>query len=112
MCRRDSANARPDWVETYRYQPGLLIWYWDTSYGDNNVGDHPGSGLILPVDAHPTFQHWADGELMRPRILAADSTFGTQKVKAFTVHKNSQQSTIRQQPAQRTFCLLYTSRCV
>ncbi|MBK8469854.1 MAG: immune inhibitor A [Actinomycetales bacterium] len=97
------ANARPDWVETYRYQPGLLIWYWDTSYGDNNVGDHPGSGLILPVDAHPTFQHWADGELMRPRILSADSTFGTQKVKAFTVHKNSQPSTIRQQPAQRTF---------
>ncbi len=34
--------------------PGrALIWYWDTSYTDNNVGDHPGEGLILPVDAHP-----------------------------------------------------------
>ena len=54
-------NTRPDWVETYPYQNGLLVSYWDESQTDNNVGDHPGSGLILPVDAHPTFHHWPNG---------------------------------------------------
>ena len=47
-------NTRPDWVETYPYQNGLLVSYWDESQTDNNVGDHSCSGLILPVDAHPT----------------------------------------------------------
>ena len=42
-------------MEFFRYNPGALISYWDTSYSDNNVGDHPGGGEILPVDAHPTF---------------------------------------------------------
>ena len=62
------ANTRPDWVEHYPYQDGLLLSYWDSRRRDNNVGDHPGKGLILPIDAHPTFHHWADGTLMRPRI--------------------------------------------
>ena len=35
------------------YQNGLLINYWDESFGDNNVGDHPGGGLILPVNSQP-----------------------------------------------------------
>ena len=30
----------------------------------------PGCGPFLPVDAHPTFCHWPDGTLMRPRILS------------------------------------------
>ena len=46
-------NTRPDWVEHFPYQDGLLIWYWDTSYSDNDVGLHPGEGEILPIDAHP-----------------------------------------------------------
>ena len=70
------ADSKPNWVESYPYQDGLLITYWDTSQTDNNVGDHPGKGLILPVDAHPTFRHSYDGQLMRPRILSFDSTFG------------------------------------
>ena len=31
----------------------MLVWYWDSSFEDNNVGDHPGGGLILPIDSHP-----------------------------------------------------------
>ena len=96
-------DSRPDWVETYPYQPGLLIWYWDSSYTDNNVGDHPGAGLVLPVDAHPTFWHYADGQLMRPRLLAYDATFGVKATTAITVHKNSQASTIPSQPAVSRF---------
>jgi immune inhibitor A len=96
-------NSRPDWVEHYPYQDGLLISYWDESFGDNNVGDHPGGGLILPVDAHPEFSHWPDGTLMRNRILAYDSTFGTDATDAITLHNNSVAATIASKPAVKTF---------
>ncbi len=56
-----------------------------TQYADNNVGDHPGAGLILPIDAHPTFHHWADGTLMRPRITTYDSTFGLEATDPITL---------------------------
>ena len=94
---------RPDWVETYPYQNGLLVWYWNEQYADNNVGDHPGGGLILPVDAHPSFHHYADGQLMRQRLLAYDSTFGTEPTDAITIHKAGQAATIPSQPAVNVF---------
>ena len=46
-------NTLPDWVEHFPYQDGLLISYWDSSFTDNNTSQHPGGGLILPIDAHP-----------------------------------------------------------
>ena len=47
------ANTKPDFVERFPYQNGLLVSYWDTSQADNNTSAHPGEGLILPVDANP-----------------------------------------------------------
>ena len=41
---RLARQQAPDWVEHYPYQNGLLIWQWDTSQADNNVGAHPGAG--------------------------------------------------------------------
>ncbi|MFI9360562.1 immune inhibitor A domain-containing protein [Kitasatospora sp. NPDC053057] len=79
--------AKPNWVEHYSYQPGLLIWYWDESQTDNNVSAHPGHGLVLPVDSHPTPMKWSDGTLMRPRMQGFDSTFGSRRVPALTLHK-------------------------
>ena len=73
-------------MEFFRYNPGALISYWDTSYSDNNVGDHPGAGEILPVDAHPNFNHAPDGTLLRPRILSYDSTFSTKPRDQQTIH--------------------------
>ena len=96
-------DSRPDWVESYAYQDGLLISYWDTSFTNNNVGDHPGGGLILPVDAHPTFHHAQDGTLLRPRILSFDSTFSKQDTKAITVNINSKPTTIPAQKGVDTF---------
>ncbi|MEU4653833.1 immune inhibitor A domain-containing protein [Streptomyces sp. NPDC023723] len=81
------ATTRPDWVEHFPYQNGLLIWKWDTSQADNNTGDHPGTGLILPVDAHPTALKWTDGTLMRNRFQAYDSPFSTYRTDALTLHK-------------------------
>ena len=79
----------PNLVEHFPYQDGLLIWYWDTSQADNNVGDHPGEGLLLPIDAHPDILHWSDGSVARPRIQSYDSTFGLQATDAITLHNIS-----------------------
>jgi immune inhibitor A len=76
-----------NWVEHFEYQDGLLIWYWDTSQNDNNVGDHPGQGLLLPIDAHPKILHWSNGTTARPRIQSFDSTFGIWKVPPLTLHR-------------------------
>ncbi|ROQ27081.1 immune inhibitor A peptidase M6 [Streptomyces sp. PanSC19] len=65
-------NTRPDWVEHYANQNGLLIWLWDSSQTDNDVANHPGAGLILPVDAHPAPLKWSDGSLMQPRLQGYD----------------------------------------
>jgi immune inhibitor A len=87
--------TRPNWAERLPYQDGLLISYWNTQYADNNVGAHPGAGLILPVDAHsrllyePTDDEGTDrtdGESWRPRIQSHDSTFGRQTTDRITLH--------------------------
>lgn len=96
-------NTTPDLVETFPYQDGLLISYWDESVLDNNVGDHPGSGNVLPIDAHPTFHHYADGELVRPRILSFDSPFSNQSTRSIKIHKNGQPTTIPSTAGVGTF---------
>ncbi|MGW7378593.1 immune inhibitor A domain-containing protein [Streptomyces sp. NPDC054794] len=80
------STTRPDWVEHYPYQNGLLIWKWDTSQADNNTSVHPGVGLVLPVDSHPTALKWADGTLMRNRIQAYDSPFSLYGTDGMTLH--------------------------
>ncbi|MEU5308187.1 immune inhibitor A domain-containing protein [Streptomyces sp. NPDC021562] len=85
------STTRPDWVEHYPYQNGLLIWKWDTSEADNNThtgdGGHPGTGLILPVDSHPAPLKWSDGTLMRNRVQAYDSPFSLYATDGITLHK-------------------------
>ena len=96
-------NTKPDWVEHYPFQDGLLISYWDETFTDNSVGDHPGGGLILPVDAHPSHEHWANGQYMRQRIQSYDSTFGLERTDRITLHLNSEPTTIKSKPAVRLF---------
>jgi immune inhibitor A len=96
-------NTTPNWVEHFEYQDGLLISYWDTSFADNSVGDHPGGGLLLPIDAHPTLEHWSDGTLMRPRIQSRDSTFGLERVPSITLHTNGVPTTLPGKAAVRVF---------
>jgi len=87
--------TRPDWVEHFPYQDGLLVNYWNAQYADNNVGAHPGGGLILPVDAHPGLLYEptddegtdrTNGESWRPRVQSYDSTFGLEKTDRITLH--------------------------
>ncbi|MEU9731964.1 immune inhibitor A domain-containing protein [Streptomyces sp. NPDC048002] len=80
------STTRPSWVEHYPYQNGLLIWKWDTSQADNNTSQHPGTGLILPVDSHYKALKWADGTPMRSRIQAYDSPFSLYGTDGITLH--------------------------
>ncbi|HEY3505040.1 MAG TPA: immune inhibitor A domain-containing protein [Actinocatenispora sp.] len=80
-------DSRPDWVEHFPYQNGLLIWYVNYAYEDNNTIAHPGGGLILPVDAHPTALKWSNGTLVGNRIQPYDATFGLRPSPALDLHR-------------------------
>ncbi|WUC83719.1 immune inhibitor A [Streptomyces sp. NBC_00536] len=79
-------SDRPQWVEHYAYQDGLLIWLWDTSQKDNNTSVHPGAGLILPIDSKAKPLKWADGTLMRNKIQPFDAPFSWYSTDDITLH--------------------------
>lgn len=82
-------QSKPNTVEHYPYQDGLLVWYVNSFYGDNNTSQHPGGGQALPVDANPQALRWSDGTVARNRIQAFDATFGKGKSDAFTLHRET-----------------------
>lgn len=97
-----------NWVEHFPYQDGLLVWYYDTSFPDNNVGDNCASGrcggLYLPVDAHPDLLIRPDNGLVwRPRIQSYDSTFGLDKTDKICLHANSIEQCYGGLPANKVF---------
>ena len=71
-----SADGLFDYAERYSYNPGLLITYWDTSVGNNNVSQHPGEGRILPIDSRPQPLQRSDGRYWSGRVQTHDATFG------------------------------------
>ncbi len=98
------ANTKPDWVEHYPYQQGLLISYWDTSVADNNTSQHPGTGRNLIIDSRPrpTINLWT-GQPWRARIQVYDAPFSKRKADTLTLHWNGQESKIRGEKAAATF---------
>ncbi len=82
------ANTRPDWVERFPYQNGLLVWFANGEFTDNNTSAHPGAGQVLPVDARPAPVVFPDGVKLGNRRQPFDATFGTEKTDAVTFHRN------------------------
>jgi len=100
--------ALQNWVEHFPYQDGLLVWYYDTSFADNNVGDACASGrcggLYLPVDAHPALLLRPDNGLVwRPRVQSYDSTFGLEPTDVVCLHANSAQQCYGGMPSNPLF---------
>lgn len=79
--------TRPNWVEHFSYQDGMLVWMVDHSVADNNTSEHPGSAYALPIDANPAALTWSNGSLGRSRIQMFDATFGLQSTDATTLHR-------------------------
>ncbi len=79
----------PNKVERFPYQNGLLVWYWNTAYADNNVSQHPGAGESMPVDARAAALTWSDGVVARNRIQSFDATFGLERTDPITLHRDT-----------------------
>ena len=81
--------SAPDRVEHFPYQDGLSISYWNAAAADNNTSRHPGSGLVLPVDARPRALLWPDGAPVRNRVQSYDATFGAEPSEGIELHREA-----------------------
>ncbi|WP_169818282.1 immune inhibitor A domain-containing protein [Shimazuella kribbensis] len=58
------------------YDSGMLVWYYDGSFGeDNQTGFHPGEGFLGVVDAHQIGHYWSDGKVGSTRYQVNDAAF-------------------------------------
>jgi immune inhibitor A len=81
------AYTRPDWVERFPYQTGMLVWLVDQGYADNNTITHPGVGYALPVDARPNTLTYSDGTSPSNRREPFDAVFGLHALDSVCLHK-------------------------
>ena len=77
----------PNWVEFFKFQNGMLVWYVDHSQGDNNSSQHPGAGLTMVVDARPAPFTYPDGTYPSNRRQPFDATFGLEPTDETCLHK-------------------------
>ena len=61
------------------FNEGLVVWYADTSYGDNWVGVHPGNGFLGVVDADQHVNSWNDQSVASTRYQVHDAAFSIDK---------------------------------
>jgi len=81
--------SKPDTVESFPYQDGLLVWYVNSFFEDNNTSVHPGGGQALPVDANATALKWSDGTLVGNRLQPFDATFNVGKIDPISLHRET-----------------------
>ncbi|MCK9823721.1 immune inhibitor A [Nocardioides cavernae] len=79
--------TKPNWVEFFKFQDGMLVWYVDNSYTDNNVAEHPGAGYAMVVDSFPNSLTYPDGSSPSNRREPFDATFGLDTVDPTCLHK-------------------------
>lgn len=95
---------KPDYVDHFAYQDGLLINYWDTSQANNQTKNHPGAGLLLPIDAHYKALYRIDGPIWRNRIQTYDSTFTLSRTDGIpNIHQAGVLSPVPSLPAVKKF---------
>ena len=80
-------TTKPDTVERFPYQNGMLVWYSNGFQSDNNTSQHMGAGEALPVDARGTALRWSDGTVARNRIQSFDATFGLEATDPISLHR-------------------------
>lgn len=62
------------------YDQGLVVWYVDESYGDDNwTGIHPGEGFLGVVDADQHTNYWSDKAVGSTRYQMHDAAFSLNK---------------------------------
>jgi immune inhibitor A len=81
----------------------LLVSYWDTSQTDNNTSVHPGSGLVLPIDARPAVMRTSSGRPWRGRVQTFDAPFSLRPSRTMVLHDEGRANLIRGTKAQPLF---------
>ena len=79
--------TKPNWVEFFPFQDGMLVWQIDKSFTDNNVSAHPGQGYAMVVDSFPNSLTYPDGTSPSNRREPFDATFGLDTVDNVCLHK-------------------------
>ncbi|HEU0287553.1 MAG TPA: immune inhibitor A domain-containing protein [Nocardioidaceae bacterium] len=79
--------TRPNWVERFPFQNGMLVWMVDQGVADNNTSEHPGFGYAIPVDARPDSLTYPDGTSPSNRREPFDATFGLEATDQVCLHK-------------------------
>ena len=95
----------PDYVDHFPYQDGMLINYWDTSQRNNQTRNHPGQGLVLPIDAHPqALKRCGTATNWRNRIQTYDSTFTLDRTDGIpNIHHGGVLCPVPSLPAAKSF---------
>lgn len=96
-------TTRPDYVDHYAYQEGLLISYWNLRFADNDTFEHPGEGRNMIIDSRPQPLYNLTGNPWRARVQVYDAPFSLKKADSFTLHINGQAQYVRGQAAQPLF---------
>ncbi|NUT42759.1 MAG: M6 family metalloprotease domain-containing protein [Thermoactinospora sp.] len=94
---------RREIFERFPYQDGVLVWLWDTFYSDNNTQNHPGEGMILPIDARAVPLQWKDNTLVNGRVQVFDATFGLRPADRVALHKDGALTVFPSTPAVPAF---------
>ena len=97
------STTKPDWVERFPFQNGMLVWYVDGEYTDNNTRVHAGHGEVLPVDARPAPVVFDDGVRLGNRRQPFDATFGQEATDEVTFHRKGAAKTVPSSPGIATF---------
>jgi immune inhibitor A len=80
-----------NWLEKQCYAKGLLLWYRNSAWPDNDTAAHPGAGQILPIDVRPATMVMPDGKTAwRTRWQAWDAplTLDTQSISLSQIAKS------------------------
>lgn len=83
----DKGYTAPNHVEHFPFQDGMLVWYVDDSFADDNTSEHVGGGWALPVDASPQLLAYPDGSKPSNRRQPFDATFDIDTTDAVCLHK-------------------------
>lgn len=86
------------------YDPGMVVWYYDARYGeDNRTGLHPGEGFLGVVDSHQQGFYWNNGNAASTGFQLADSAFGLTQTSPINIQYPTYGMTYPSQPGIPTF---------